>query len=262
MRVLSTAALALVLVSGIASAQTGEREIDAARPPIVGEAPKITLAAKATAAPGQPFRIACQHNCRWFETEAPAGVVLIPRDWIGSTDLVGYASEGSYTILCRGSLNDVRTESRCQLLVTSAPPVPPTPLPPGPAPIPPPNPVPVPPAPTDPLTVDLRKLYAADTSPSKAADAAALAGVYRSGARILRDQPTAFPTLGDLFARLREASKFALSKADALEPIRNRLKDEHGKVFSGPPTTPIDDAMRARAVEYFGRVASAMEGLR
>lgn len=257
MRVLSATALALALY-GSAAAQTGEREIIAPT-----ETPKITLAAKHQAAPGQPFRVPCTHNCRWFEVECPAGVVLLPKEWVSGTDLVGYATEGAYTLVCRGSLNDVRTEARCALTVSAAPPVPPAPVPPAPGPGPtPPAPVPPAPVPTDPLAVDLAKLFKADASPDKRADAVALAGVYRSGARILRDQPASFPTVGDLFGRLREASNFALSKKDALESVRNRLRDEHATVFPQSPVTPFDDAMRTKAIAYFGRVALALEGLR
>lgn len=255
MRVLPTAVLAALLVSSVAAGQTGEREITK---PELTDRPTITLAAKATAAPGQPFRIPCTTNCRWFEVEAPAGVVLVPREWVNGSDLVGYGQEGAYTIVCRGSLNDVRAEARCQLVVSTAPPVPPgpgpTPVPPGPAPKPP---APVPPA--DPLAVELQSLYTGDASPQKAAHRAALASLYRSAADYAtRDQSVT--TVGQFFAKLKNAGDLMVG-AEALKPLRMKLSAEHKAKFPRDEVT-LDADTRAALAAWFGKLAAILETIK
>lgn len=124
----------------------------------------------------------------------------------------------------------------------------------GPKPPPGPQPNPNPPPDVDPLAATLAALVGADISPTKAADARALAGVYRELARVGVD---AVATAGQLATAIETARRSAV--ADRLAPARELF----GREFRLPtdPDARLTDADRATAKRSLARFADLLEAV-
>lgn len=232
----------LLLVAAPVAAQEGAA-------PAAGK-PFIKLPAQVQAQPGKIFSVKAETNLKWVRWSIPPGLERVnPEDTAyGKSAFVGYGPAGVYEFHVEGTLNDEYAEGKCVVFVGQPAPIPPTP------PVPPPA-----PTPSDPLAVDLQKLYAADASTTKAADKASLADVYRTGAGNL----DAFSTVGQLVSALKSAVafKFGTRNPTVLMPLRQRLSEETERAF-GAPTAPLSPEVKKQAVAYFLRIAAILDSLR
>lgn len=127
-----------------------------------------------------------------------------------------------------------------------------------PEPMPPPKPAPVPvPIPiVDPLFIPAQAAYTADLSPSKAADAIALAAVYRATAE-------AMPSIGttDSLASVIETSRKA-RVGERLPTVRPLLGTDFAKTFPSAKGVALTPELKAEAVRQLTRYATILEGLK
>jgi len=240
-RLWKPAALAVLAVCVLAA------EAYRLRPATGGDAPELRLPAEVRGRPGRLVIVTAQTpaaKVRWHACAGPDRPDLWqPVD--GKTLLFSTPTPGRYEVWAWTAAGGEPTEAvGCTVLVETPEP-------------------PEPPPPSDPLFTDLQRLYAADTAPGKAAARAALAGVYRYGADLVAGRKSArVNTLGELFEGLRKASEFAMPADAPLVAVRQRLADEHARVFPGAPGTPLDDDARKRAEGYFLRLARLIDTLK
>ena len=119
---------------------------------------------------------------------------------------------------------------------------------------------PVPPPPTppaDPLAAALKAAYAADSSPTKAAQALLLAELYKQAAT-LADDPAVSNT-ADLMGRILVAAKSL--KIDGLLSCRTLIAEECKSIGSVDPPVTLTGDVRAKAKAVFLRVSLAMKGV-
>lgn len=123
------------------------------------------------------------------------------------------------------------------------------PTPPGP---------PVPPTPpNDPLYPSLLTAYAAETDTAKATSAGQFAALYRAAAAL---DTSSLKTLGDLLKAIKATPEAAAIKGKLPgvdRVVANELNVQLGKVA----TTPLDDALNAKAKGQFTRMAALMDAL-
>lgn len=126
----------------------------------------------------------------------------------------------------------------------------------GAGPVPPPP--PPPPAPSDPLYPVLQGLYAADSGATKAQDVKKLAALYQVGVTAC-DDPS-LKSLGNLNAKMRDASAKILPDSAALKGVRTRVAQELAALGTSP-VAPLTAELRAKAKGLFIRLAAIMNSL-
>jgi hypothetical protein len=109
--------------------------------------------------------------------------------------------------------------------------------------------------PSDPLLDELRSLYRADTSATKAADLLALAELYSLAAEITRKPEIA--TAGRLLETIRRAS--ANLGADKLAAIRQRIGRELATVLPSDPAATMTDALRDTSARKFAELSAILK---
>jgi hypothetical protein len=206
--------------------------------------PVVRLPAEVTAVPGRIVRLAADTPgkvVRWALASDAADLVPFPD---GKIALFSSPTPGRYLVLAWTAAGDVPGEAaRCVVVVGDPPPGPPVP----------------PPPPADPLTADLRKLFAADPSPDKAAHLAQLSALYREAVAFA--DRAEVETAGELAARIRSAAASLLPK-DALPAVRKRVADEIARHLPLDGEQPLDAALRQAAADLFARLAAALEAAR
>lgn len=118
---------------------------------------------------------------------------------------------------------------------------------------PPPPPPPPPPGPRDPLVDELRTLYAAEASFTKAADVAVLGEVYKLMAAESAKPEYKTPT--DLNAKYKSAVTAAID--GRLIPVRTRCSKEI-EAAAGDPDAPLTDDGRKKLAAAFARLATLL----
>jgi hypothetical protein len=155
------------------------------------------------------------------------------------------AQPGRFLVYAYTAQGDVPSEpARCVVIVEGPAP------PPGPAPVPPPPPDP----PLDPLVGKLSVAYALETDPQKATLKTSLAGVYRQGAAMARDNAN-LQTCGDVFRALSAAASSARVNGKIMEVQKVVQLELQGKL----PVDPKAALDRTLASSVFLSVASALE---
>ena len=145
---------------------------------------------------------------------------------------------------------------------TPVPPVPPVPPPPVP-PIPPPPP---PPAPVDPFLSKLQAAYDADrgAEPVKRGQLSLMIGLYL--AMVDHSKDASIKTTGDLLADYKRTANGDGTRPGLLLPneligLRKLIGAEVAAVF-GPDSVTLDDPMRTRAVELWGKLAKTLGAIK
>lgn len=185
----------------------------------VNTTPSLKLPAQIVVAPGQPFRIVAETNCRAVRWSGPA-VVKIPDEWLRS-DVKQYAgiapsAPTTFKVNVLGSLNDQWVEAFTLVIVGTQPDNPPD----------------NPPAPTDTLAAELQKLFTADKGTAPTRDR--LCELWTSAVAQVRDNPE-HTTIAD-FAKAMHATsaKFPFSLTDSdLRGVRSRLAAELASACGG-----------------------------
>jgi hypothetical protein len=127
-------------------------------------------------------------------------------------------------------------------------------VPPGPAPIPPTPPVP-PPIPEDAFSKAVRTAWDATAEADKGESRQKLASLYRK----LVATPPPEKTLGEFYSTAAKAGDTLIARK--ILPVRQEIARELARLFPEPPATPMDDAMVARLITAFLRVAQVLEAL-
>lgn len=112
------------------------------------------------------------------------------------------------------------------------------------------------PKPTDPLVIDLQRLYAADQSKDKERHRQALADFYRGPAKVAAADES-LTTTAKLYARLRTDVRKALPDT-ALREVRTRLAQEYLTVLPAVDAT-LTAEDRAEVAALFDHFALALE---
>lgn len=203
--------------------------------------PAVALPAEVRAAPGRLVTLRADTAgavVRWALASDDADLVPFPD---GKSAIFSSPKAGRFVVLAWTAAGDVPSEAaRCVVVVGDPP-------------------APVPPAPADPFAADLRRLFAEDASPDKAAHLAQLAAVYREAVRFAATADVR--TAGELAGRIRAAAG-SLLPADALVGVRKRIADEVARRLPADGDKPLDPATRAAAGELFDRIAAALEGVK
>jgi len=167
---------------------------------------------------------------------------------------------GRYRVECWSAISGDPTAICQAMVVIGDPPapVPPTPVPPTPVP---PTPVPpTPPAPTPPqseLAKKLQACWSADPTPIvvKTSQKALIIGLYEAMVDHAKNEKVT--TTGELLGDLK-AQAAAMLLPGALIECRKIISAEVATSLGVEPELAIDAALRAKAVDVFGRVARAM----
>lgn len=204
----------------------------AGQPPAV---PVVRLPPEVRAAPGRIVTLKADtagSQVRWLLASDDADLVPFPD---GKVALFCGPKPGRYRVFAWTAAGDVPGEAaRCVVVVGE-----------------------VPPGPADPFAADLRRLFAEDRTPDKAAHLAQLAAVYREAVAVA--ERAEVRTAGELAARIRKAAA-SLLPVDALTGVRKRIADEVAKHLPPDGEQPLDATTRRTAAELFDRIATSLEG--
>lgn len=209
--------------------------------------PSLTIPAEVKPA-GQYARIAPTTDAVAVTYIGLSGVDAIPSDLLKDgrmflLDTRGLAA-GRYKFAAVGaSKTGEQTRVDFVVVVGDAPP----PFPPGPDPAP----------PFDPLLTVWQAIYASDLSPTKAADKAALAAVYKQGAETAKNPSLA--TAGQLRKVMADAATVLIGAR--LAPLRQAIWVEVVKLLPAEDT-PLTEAKRQEVAALFLRVSSILEQVR
>lgn len=144
---------------------------------------------------------------------------------------------------------ETRNAQEVTLLIGSTPPAP---TPPGPEP---PGPIP-PPQPSDPLFAPAQAAYSADQSPTKAADKATLATVFRK----MNPNDKAYVKLSDFLSVLHSTTEQYLP--GRLKGLRSLFGVELGKYLPSDPKAVLTAEHKTAAAAQLTRYATILEGLK
>lgn len=189
-------------------------------------------------------------NVKWYSPDSGLNVfpVHLLRD--SKTAVVTASAVGRFRLIAWTAKGDEPSgPAVCTVVIGDAP----EPTPPGP------GPGPTPPEPTDPFARDLQALYAAESNPQKSAHLASLTELYRQYAQTVRDSQ--LTTAGQLYSVLANASK-RLLPADALRPMRERLRVELEKTLPTDAEAKLDERIRQEAQSLFSHIAAVLEGVK
>jgi hypothetical protein len=204
--------------------------------------PPIALPAEVKARPGRIVKIDADTPgkvVRWVLPSDDADLIPLTAD--GKTVLFCSPTAGRFVVFAWTAVGDVPSDAaRCVVIVGDPPP-------------------PTPPTPTDPLTADFRRLFAADPSADKAAHLAQLAVLYREAIRYADNADV--KTAGELAARIRAAAG-SLLPTDALTAVRKRIAEEITKFLPDDGDKPLDADTRKQAAALFARIATSLEAAR
>jgi hypothetical protein len=87
-----------------------------------------------------------------------------------------------------------------------------------------------------------------------------LAGIYRVASKTTVNDAT-LKTVGDLFKKI-EAAVASELPAGSMPKVRRAYGDFLNQAVGTTPTTPLDDATRAKAADAFAKVAAALGGVK
>ena len=204
--------------------------------------PYLKLPATKSAKVNRYFCLVPDTNCKSVKWVVPAGLDrLDPEIPVKDTNaLVVVGDAGVYTVQAYGALGDVATDiASCVVTVgTPPPPVPPTP-----------------PGPVDVFTAAVREAYAAEASPTKAADAAKLANLFLAAVGHV-DLPNVITT-ADLLSDLK--TTLTSFTPGALPQVKVVLVSELTKAFGQAGLQPLD---KAAAKAELQKVAAALGSLK
>lgn len=208
---------------------------------LAADPPTVKLPADQKAEPGQLIRLTAETDgktVRWIV--CPDGADLIPFP-DGKIAIFSARKPGRYAVHAYTAAGDLPSEpARCTITVEPlAPPVPPTP-----------------PAPSDPLAIELKALYAADTSGNKANDVKTLAALYRLMA--LECAKSEYTTAGQINARYRAAVAAVVPPLGIVD-LRKRAAVEVIAAAGTDPDAAVTDAIRGKLAQTFTRLAACCD---
>lgn len=201
--------------------------------------PYLKLPATKVAKPNRYFCLRPDTNCKSVKWVVPAGLDrLDPEIPVKDTDaLVLIGDAGTYTVQAYGALGDKATDlASCVVTVGVPPPTPP-------------------PGPVDTFTAAVQQAYAAETSPTKAADAAKLTNLFLAAVGHV-DLPNVMTT-ADLLSDLK--STLTAFVPGALPQVKVVLVSELTRAFGATGSQPLD---KAAAKVELKRIAAALGTLR
>ncbi len=214
-----------------------------APPPGPVTPPYVKLPATKTAKPNRYFCLRPDTNCKSIKWIVPAGRDrLDPEIPVKDTNaLVLIGDAGTYTVSAYGALGDAATDIASCVVTIGTPPPGPTPTP------------PTPPTPTDPFTLAVQAAYAGETSPTKAADAAAMAAAFSQAS----GQLAGVTTYGALDSLLINAMKAITS--GTLPKVEATVVAELKATWAVKTNDPLDSA--AAKAELL-KIAAALSTLK
>ena len=201
----------------------------------------VTVPAETKGQPGRILTIAAEtegKRVEWYVLDA--GLDLLPIS--EKSAVVAAPVAGRYRVLCWSAVGDQPTKAVVCTVVIGDDVTPPKP--------------PAPPPDTGSFADRVKAAYGNDRSPAKADSLKKLIALYE----VAQPAVSRAETIGDLRADLKAASD-ALVPPGSLTEVRRLIGAELLKVLGDDPAIKIDDALKARAVQLFQRIAQVLQGV-